>query len=252
MTNPTAIAAESLELAFRGQAAIRDVSFSVPRGRFLSLVGPSGCGKTSLLRMVAGLQQPSSGTLAVHRQNGHARPRVGFVFQDPNLLPWRDVVANIRLPLELDRQPGLGSQEAVNRALNMVGLHDEDRRKLPRMLSGGMRMRVSLARAIVQRPEILLLDEPFAALDDLLRQRLNEELLALWQQEKWTVMFVTHNVSEAVFLSQEVLVLSERPGKISARIKIPFEYPRGPSLRSRPDYAELTGKVSQLLRGATQ
>ena len=181
--------------------------------------------------------------------DGESSPRIGYVFQDPTLLPWRNVLENVQLPLELDGENTAAATSAAHRVLEMVGLRTTDYTKFPRMLSGGMRMRVSLARALIIRPEILLLDEPFAALDDLLRQRLNEDLLQLWLSEHWTAMFVTHNVAEAVYLSQEIFVISDRPGTIVTRILVPFHYPRNPALRSDAEFASLTGHLSGLLRG---
>lgn len=248
MDPPVALRAESVNLTFRGEMVVRDVNFSVARGEIVAILGPSGCGKTSLLRMVAGLEQPGSGRLEISPTAELAPPRIGYVFQDATLLPWRNVVDNVHLPLELAGTSAVESKTAIARVLAMVRLRDEDRWKYPRMLSGGMRMRVSLARALVRRPEILLLDEPFAALDDLLRQQLNEELLELWYQEHWTILFVTHNVNEAAFLSQQILVMSDRPGTISHRVSVPFPYPRTKALRSAGEFAEFTGQISRVVR----
>ena len=199
-----------------GVQALRDLNLEISRGgQFVSIVGPSGCGKSTFLRLVAGLDEPTSGELRVE---GHDPLGLAFVFQDATLLPWRSVAHNITLPLELRRE---AAAERVAQTLELVGLTDFAA-AYPAQLSGGMRMRVSIARALVTRPQILLLDEPFGALDEITRQRLNEELLRLWQEDHWTSLFVTHNVSEAVFLSQRVLVMSARPGRILADIPIPF------------------------------
>lgn len=244
--------ASQVEMQFAsGQLGVRDVNLAVRRGELISLVGPSGCGKSTLLRMIAGLIAPTSGSLSV--QAGSANDsRTAFVFQDSNLLPWRTVFDNIRLPLELRGIPFPQQQVAVNNSIKLIGLKPDDAMKQPKMLSGGMRMRVSLARALVTQPELLLLDEPFAALDDLLRQLLNEELLRIWSEQHWTGLFVTHNVAEAVFLSQRVLVMSKSPGTFIADIAVPFAHPREPELRSTPEFAKLTGEVSRCLREAAR
>jgi NitT/TauT family transport system ATP-binding protein len=247
------IAAEGVGMTFEGAAPTLDgVELSIGAGEFVSLVGPSGCGKSTLLRIVAGLMPPTRGrvTLAgqppvVARQGGQ---RVAFVFQEPRLLPWRTVVDNIRLPLEFDGAPEAEQRSAVARSLDLIGLTAKDGAKYPAMLSGGMRMRVSLARALVVQPSVLLLDEPFGALDDVLRQQLNEELLRIWSTQRWTAVFITHNVSEAVFLGQRVLVMSRGPGRIVEDIAVPFAN-REPALRAEPDFARLAGVVSQRLRG---
>ena len=252
MTHEISVNATRLEMRFAsGQLGVRDVSLSVRRGELISLVGPSGCGKSTLLRMIAGLLSPTDGELRV-QAGAVGDARTAFVFQDSNLLPWRSVFDNIRLPLELRGVPIDEQRKAVESSLKLIGLKPNDSAKRPRMLSGGMRMRVSLARALVTRPELLLLDEPFAALDDLLRQQLNEELLRIWTEQRWTGIFVTHNVAEAVFLSQRVLVMSKSPGRLVADIAVPFEHPRDPELRSSPEFAKLTGEVSRCLRDAAR
>ncbi len=172
-----------------------------------------------------------------------------MVFQDATLLPWRSVRANVALPLELARQTSPVRDDAAQRALDMVGLADFADR-YPNQLSGGMRMRASLARALVTEPDMLLLDEPFAALDDITRQALNAELLRLWQARQWTGIFVTHNIAEAVFLSQRILVLSPRPGRVVADVPVPFDYPRPTELRSQAEFARLCGDVTHRLREA--
>lgn len=246
------VSASRVELRFAsGQLGVRDVSLTVRRGELVSLVGPSGCGKSTLLRMIAGLLSPTGGELHVPARS-ESDSRTAFVFQDSNLLPWRSVFDNIRLPLELRGVPMDEQRAAVESSLKLIGLKPADSSKRPRMLSGGMRMRVSLARALVTHPELLLLDEPFAALDDLLRQQLNEELLRIWTEQRWTGIFVTHNVAEAVFLSQRVLVMSKSPGTLVADIAVPFEHPRDPELRSSPEFAKLTGEVSRRLRDSAR
>lgn len=249
------IVARKLAMDYGSQsAAISDVEVEIQTGSFVSIVGPSGCGKSTFLRLVAGLRESSSGELLIANQTPQQCDlRRAFVFQDPSLLPWRTVAGNVHLPFELSRelaqsttQPAVRVQEAIR----LVGLLDADANKRPRQLSGGMRMRVSLARAFVTDPQIMLLDEPFAALDDILRQQLNEELQRIWWQRRWTGLFVTHNVSEAVFMSQRVLVMSRRPGRFIADISVPFEYPRRTELRADANFAKLTGEVSRHLRQA--
>ena len=241
-------------MSFAGQDALRGVSLTIPRGQFVSLLGPSGCGKSTLLRLIAGLLTPTTGTLTVaERAPAEARTtstRMAFVFQDPTLLPWRTVAQNLRLPLELQGVPAAEHDAWIASALRLIGLNAGDAHKRPRMLSGGMRMRVSLARALVTSPELLLLDEPFAALDDVLRQQLNEELVRLWREKNWTAVFVTHNVSEAVFLSERVIVMSSRPGTLVADVPIPFAYPRTPELRGTAEFARMTAELSARLREA--
>jgi NitT/TauT family transport system ATP-binding protein len=241
------LALRSVGVRFDGHPPVlQDVSFSMSRGEFVSIVGPSGCGKTTILRMIARLAEPTTGYVEVA-----GTPRTAFVFQEPNLLPWRTVVGNIRLPLELLAVPRTQQRAAVDESLRMIGLQEADRSKYPRMLSGGMKMRVSLARAMVTRPDILLLDEPFAALDDMLRQQLNEDLLQIWQTRGCTALFVTHNVAEAVFLSQRVLIMSTAPGRIMESQEIPLSYPRCPGVRGEAEFAKLTDRISRRLRGGT-
>lgn len=234
-----------------GQMAVGGASFDISKGEFLSIVGPSGCGKSTLLRMIAGLVAPTSGQILVGGQpavEARRRQRIGFVFQDPRLLAWRTAAQNVRLPLELQRVPRPARIERVPSALQLVGLTRADAAKTPRMLSGGMRMRVSLARALVTDPDLLLLDEPFGALDDILRQQLNTELVRIWMQRRQTTVFVTHNVAEAVFLSQRILVLTSSPARIATEVAVPFSYPREADLRATGEFARCTGQVSTLLK----
>jgi NitT/TauT family transport system ATP-binding protein len=241
------ITAEHLSVTFPGgQVTLDDICLDCPPGEFVSLVGPSGCGKSTLLRCLAGLQRPTSGQLTFGTPDNHP-PRRAYVFQEPNLLPWRSVLQNVALPLELS---GLARRErlrAAAQALEVSGLAPRDAGKRPRMLSGGMRMRASLARALVTQPDVMLLDEPFAALDDISRQQLNDELQRLWLQQQWSAVFVTHHVAEAVFLSQRVLVMSQRPGRLIADIPIPFGYPRGVPLRTSAEFARTTGLIGEHL-----
>ncbi|QDV67233.1 Bicarbonate transport ATP-binding protein CmpD [Rosistilla carotiformis] len=242
------IVADSLNLSIDGQSIIETLDLQIAAGEFVAIVGPSGCGKTSLLRMVADLQRPSGGSLKLSVAD-RDRPPIAYVFQDPTLLPWRTVLENIALPLELAGKSRREATASAAGVLSMVGLRDDDRNKLPAMLSGGMRMRVSLARAVVMQPQIMLFDEPFAALDDLLRSRLNEQILQLWRQQRWTGLFVTHNVSEAIFLSNRVLVMTDRPARIAEIVDVPFDHPREASLRSSIEFNRLTERLTQLLRG---
>lgn len=248
------IQARGLEHRFpNGTLAVSGVDFSVQAGEFVSLVGPSGCGKSTLLRLVAGLLPVDKGSLRVG-EDGSNRPgqygiRRGFVFQSPNLLPWRTVEGNLLLPLELE---GIARQEAKERArewISRVGLSDFAK-AWPAELSGGMKMRASIARALASQPRILLMDEPFAALDDIVRSNLQEELLALRAREGFVTLFVTHNVSEAVFLSDRVLVLSPRPGRVVGSVTVPFGPDRSPDLRGDPEFARLTRSVAHVLREA--
>lgn len=256
-TSATLIKVRDVAVSFDASRwALTGVSCDIGAGEFVALLGPSGCGKSTLLRLVSGLISPTVGTLTVGGLSPETARRsefrVAFVFQEPNLLPWRTVADNIRLPLELRGVPRREHAASIEKSLALIGLTPDDARKPPRSLSGGMRMRVSLARALVTLPDVLLLDEPFAALDDVLRQQLNEELVQIWMQHQWTGLFVTHNVAEAVFLSQRILVMNKRPGTIVADIPIPFPYPREPELRADPDFAKLCGELSQRLREAAQ
>lgn len=231
--------------------ALADIGFDISRGQFVSIVGPSGCGKSTLLRLIAGLVTPTTGELSVAGTSPsvarRTATRLSFVFQDATLLPWRSVRDNVCLPLEFNHTPHSQREKLVAGVLSMVGLADFAAR-YPNELSGGMRMRVSLARALVTEPELLLLDEPFGALDDITRQTLNEELMNLWSARRWTGIFVTHNIAEAVYLSERILVMSPRPGRIVADLPIPLPMPRSPELRSQADFARITGEVAACLR----
>lgn len=251
------IAARGLGMNFGpARTVLQNITCEIASGEFVAILGPSGCGKSTFLRLAAGLMPHSSGSLTVAGQAPELARRstqsVAFVFQEPNLLPWRTVSDNIGLPLELRGVSREERSRQIESSLAMIGLTPDDARKQPRNLSGGMRMRVSLARALVTKPDVLLLDEPFAALDDVLRQQLNEELVRIWMAHRWTGLFVTHNVAEAVFLAQRVLVMCKRPGTIVADVRVPFEYPRESSLRAAPDFARLCGELSSTLREAAR
>ena len=230
-----------------GTLALNNINFAIGNGEFVSLLGPSGCGKSTLLRMIAGLGSVTSGAIDWIAGSGlSSAPDVGFVFQEPTLMPWATVFKNVYLPLKL---AGIGRHEAkprIDEALAMVGL-ELFADAYPRQLSGGMKMRVSIARALVVRPKVLLLDEPFAALDEITRFRLNNDLLTLWQQQRWTVIFVTHSVFESVYLSQRILVMSARPGRVLSDLPISAPYPRDDSFRNSRSYHEFCRTTSAAL-----
>ena len=231
-----------------GVAALGPLDLDVARGEFVSLLGPSGCGKSTALRLIAGLAAPSSGHVGVALRSGGARGAhaIGFVFQEPTLMPWNSVRENVRLPLKLSHAPAAEADARVEEALQQVGLA-EFAAAYPRELSGGMKMRVSLARALVTDPDILLMDESFAALDEITRFRLNNDLLALWRNLRKTVIFVTHSVFESVYLSQRVIVMTSRPGRLSAEIRIDAPEPRGEEFRTSAAYAGYCREVSNAL-----
>jgi NitT/TauT family transport system ATP-binding protein len=229
-----------------GTVALSDVDASVREGGFVSLVGPSGCGKSTLLRIIAGLIAPDHGQLSWPASG--ARPSdIGFVFQDATLMPWARVAENVYLPLKLK---GVAENEAMPRvhdALARVGLTDFAN-AFPRELSGGMKMRVSIARALVTEPPVLLMDEPFAALDEFTRENLDDDLVTLWREQRFTTIFVTHSIYESVYLSERVLVMGARPGRILADIAIDAPYPRGRAFRESASYIETCARVSAALR----
>lgn len=234
-----------------GTQALANFSCSIAPGEFVSLLGPSGCGKSTALRLAAGLIQPTAGEVARPEQTPQCRSPVGCVFQSPTLMPWSKVWNNVYLPLRL---AGISRSEAAPRvddAIERVGLA-EFVAAYPRQLSGGMQMRVSVARAMVTRPQLLLLDEPFAALDEMTRFRLNDDLLTLWQELGWAALFVTHSVYESVYLSSRVLVMSSRPGKVIADIPVNLPRPRRSETRALPEYTRLCTEVSQALRKSTE
>src|SRR3954465_10664342 len=224
-----------------GTEALRDVSFAVAEGEFASLLGPSGCGKSTALRIAAGLLAPDAG----HVHYGHGKPEIGFVFQEPTLMPWADALSNARLPLDLKRMSRRDANMRAAAALARVGLKGFER-AYPRELSGGMKMRVSLARALAAQPRLLLLDEPFAALDEITRNSLGDDLLRLWKEDRLTVLFVTHSVSESSYLSRRVLVMTPRPGRIVEDIALPF----GRDSRLAPATIEAQRAISTALDSA--
>jgi NitT/TauT family transport system ATP-binding protein len=224
-----------------GTEAVRDVSFTLRRGEFLSVVGPSGCGKSTLLRMASGLGPHTSGEVESRVEN------VGYVFQDATLLPWRSVRKNVELLAELEGASKVERARLATDAIRLVGL-DGFENHYPKALSGGMRMRTSVARALTTKPPLFLLDEPFGSLDEITRGTLNEELMRLFVSERFAAIFITHSISEAVYLASRVLVMSPRPGRIVAEIEIPFGYPRSPELRYDPEFGRLSSDISRALR----
>jgi NitT/TauT family transport system ATP-binding protein len=239
-----------------GVVALKDLNLAIGRHEFVSLLGPSGCGKSTALRLIAGLSSPSSGALEwMDPRHAASRTDIGFVFQEPTLMPWATVFDNVHLPLKLQRKrtmpAAVSASGDVEAALAMVGLTGFER-AYPRELSGGMKMRVSIARALVTRPRLLLMDEPFAALDEITRFRLNNDLLELWRREAWTVVFVTHSVYESVYLSQRIMVMAARPGRIVAEHRIDAPYPRDDAFRTSPQYNECCRIVSTSLAGAME
>ena len=249
-TDPLVSITHVSKLFANGTLAIQDANITVFPGEFLSILGPSGCGKSTLLRLIAGLGLPSTGTIDWGQKDASGRGRViGFVFQEPTLMPWATAIANVATPLRLK---GANKNEALERARDMlhrVGLGGFVS-AYPRELSGGMRMRVSIARALVTEPQILLMDEPFAALDEITRNRLNDDLLALWLRQRFTAVFVTHSVFESVYLSQRIIVMAARPGRTFADLKVGSAHPRDPQFRTSAEYAGLCRTASEALRGA--
>lgn len=231
----------------RQNLAIADLTLKIYPSEILSLVGPSGCGKSTLLRLISGLTSLSSGTLNWH--NSSQSNQLAFVFQDAALMPWATVWENVYLPLKLAGVSRKSAQDRIQEALELVQL-EQVSTSYPRQLSGGMKMRVSIARALVNTPQVLLMDEPFAALDDITRTQLNDELLNLWSQKRWTIVFVTHNIYEAVYLSHRVVVMGTAPGRIVAEIPINEPYPRDSSFRGAIAYTEYYQQVATALSQA--
>jgi NitT/TauT family transport system ATP-binding protein len=226
-----------------GTRAVTELSVDLAPGAFVSLIGPSGCGKSTVLRLIAGLDEPSAGRVLWQQGMG----RLAFVFQDPTLLDWLTAARNVALPLELRGMQRRDAEAEARRVLAQVDLAGFTQ-AMPRELSGGMRMRVSIARALAARPDVLLMDEPFAALDELTRNRLNDDLLALWRERRFTAVFVTHSVFEAIYLSQRVLILSDRPGKLVADIINPAPYPREDGYRTSAELNALAADILAVLQ----
>jgi NitT/TauT family transport system ATP-binding protein len=242
MSNEILVRVKDLTVTFPdgngGLEALDSVNLDVPECRFMAVLGPSGSGKSTLLRIIAGLIEPTGGSVQFNTPEGNP-PRIGLVFQQANLMPWRTAIENITLPLELQ---GVTEQTACDRAqefIELVGLQGFEN-SLPRSLSGGMAQRVALARALIQEPDLLLLDEPFGALDALTRERMGTELLRIWQTRQVTVIMVTHSISEALLLSDQVAVLTPRPGRILREINVPFPRPRSDEIRYSPEFVELS------------
>jgi NitT/TauT family transport system ATP-binding protein len=237
-----------------GTLALRDVNLDLFPGEFVSLLGPSGCGKSTLLKIISDLSEPSAGTLDWPGAKsadayGKAEHSLGFVFQEPTLMPWATALANVVMPLKLKGTPKAEAEQRGRAMLESVGL-GKFAGAYPRELSGGMKMRVSIARALVTEPRILLMDEPFAALDEITRHKLNDDLLALWQRQRFTAVFVTHSVFESVYLSERIVVMAARPGRVMADLKVDATYPRDDLFRTSPEYGRLCRMASDTLKQA--
>ncbi len=237
-----------------GTVALKGMNINVFRGEFVSFLGPSGCGKSTVLRMISGLLRPSSGYIEIKKDNLNrdgGSPDIGFVFQDPTLMPWATVEDNVFLPLRLKGKNRNKVRQDIDQILSQVGLKDF-RKAYPRELSGGMKMRVSIARALIMKPKLLLMDEPFAALDEMTRFRLNNDVLNFWDSSDLTVIFVTHSVFESVYLSNRVVVMAPRPGRVTADISLKGNYPRTDSYRTTTEYAKNCRFVSNRLMSTVE
>jgi NitT/TauT family transport system ATP-binding protein len=248
------VVAQDLSLVFQTAdtpvTALAEVNLSIARGEFVSFIGPSGCGKTTLMRVIADLEKPTSGRMVVNGMSAEAARlsrAYGYVFQAAALYPWRNVLKNVMLPLEIIGVPAAERRERAMKQLALVGLEGFER-KYPWQLSGGMQQRVSIARALALEPALLLMDEPFGALDEITRDHLNEQLLRLWERTGKTVVFVTHSISEAVFLANRIVVMSPRPGRIIEIIDNPIPGPRKLDVRDSPEFAAVAHRVREALR----
>jgi NitT/TauT family transport system ATP-binding protein len=254
-TNIPEIQLENVEMRYRTEAAevlaLHQVSLDIAKGEFVSLLGPSGCGKTTLLRLMADLIAPTGGNIVVagkSAREARLAQKYGIVFQSPVLYDWRKVKHNITLPLELMGVKKSFREEKAMELLDLVGLQSFAD-KYPWQLSGGMQQRVAIARALSMEPEILLMDEPFSALDEFTRERLNEELLSVWSKVQNTIVFVTHSIPESIFLSDRVFVLSPHPGRLSAVVEIPLPRPRTAEMRNSPEFFELIARIRDSFEG---
>ncbi|ATX65958.1 ABC transporter ATP-binding protein [Roseinatronobacter bogoriensis] len=248
------ISAQNLNLTFQtGDGpvhALKDVNLDIAKGEFVSFIGPSGCGKTTFLRVIADLEQPTSGTISVNGLSSEAARKArayGYVFQAAGLYPWRTIAGNIKLPLEIMGYSRADQDSRVKKVLELVELSGFAR-KFPWQLSGGMQQRASIARALAFDADILLMDEPFGALDEIVRDRLNEQLLELWARTEKTIAFVTHSIPEAVYLSTKIVVMSPRPGRISDVIDSPLPRERPLDIRDTPEFIEIAHRVREGLR----
>jgi NitT/TauT family transport system ATP-binding protein len=233
-----------------GRVVISPLDLTIAKGEFVTFLGPSGCGKSTVLKLISGLTPASSGTIRIDGMTPkNARETVSYIFQDPTLLPWRTVRRNVGLGLELEGVNSDRRRKTTASLLKLVGL-EEVSDAYPRELSGGMKMRVSIARALATNPRLLLMDEPFAALDEMTRDRLNEELLRLREEQNWTAVFVTHSVAEAVFLSTRIVVLASNPGRIHAVVPVEIPFPRTAALRASAEFGTLVLQISRTLREA--
>ena len=243
------VAMSAVSKLYGSTTVLEHIDLTIAKGEFVSLIGPSGCGKSTLLKLISGLTAATDGSIQVDGMTPvNARETISYIFQDATLLPWRTVTSNVGLGLELERVSREVRKQKVQSLLDLVGLAHVAR-SYPRQLSGGMKMRVSVARALATRPRLLLLDEPFGALDEMTRDRLNEELLRLKTEQNWTAVFVTHSVAEAVFLSTRVIVLAPSPGRIAQEITINLPFPRTSETRISPQFESLVTEVSRALRG---